>query len=94
MEFHRLVPVDGYARRRPLSLPGNKEATAPASGRNTPKNCFTPFQRLHGVNEFPGSGVGLATVPRLFQPHGGRIRGEGKPGQGATFYFTLPSDDR
>ncbi|GIF14058.1 response regulator [Actinoplanes teichomyceticus] len=54
---------------------------------------FRPFARLHDARDFPGTGIGLTTVHRAVERHGGEIRAEGGEGQGATFWFTLPPAD-
>lgn len=55
------------------------------------KKIFGAFQRLHGKDAYPGTGIGLAICSRIIDGHGGRIWAEAEPGAGAVFHFTLPA---
>jgi signal transduction histidine kinase len=53
------------------------------------KKIFEPFERLHGVSQYKGTGIGLASVQRVIEKHGGKVWAESSPGSGSRFYFTL-----
>ena len=61
----------------------------PGFAKADAEKLFVPFQRLPGATDFSGFGIGLFTVERIIQRHGGKVWAEGEPEKGATFFFTL-----
>ncbi len=89
-QTHAIIEIGGYEGAGDESVffvrdngEGFDSAYAGKPNRSVP--------RLHTANEFPGIGMGLVTATRILERHGGRIWAHSKPGEGATFYFTLPT---
>ena len=82
------IEVQGKALRRAYRI-SIRDNSAGFDMRYANK-LFAIFQRLHKSSDFPGTGIGLASVYRMMQRHGGKIIGQGVVGEGATFYLSFP----
>ncbi len=89
---HARIRLERVDDARPLSTFVVRDNGAGFDQIDAPR-LFRPLTRLHTVQEFPGTGLGLASVARIVQLHGGEVRAEGERGTGASFYFSLPVPD-
>jgi signal transduction histidine kinase len=98
LKFHRPGQppvVEVYALRR---SPGQTEIYVVDNGigfdKKDAERVFLPFHRLHGRSEYEGTGIGLTICQKIVERHGGTIRAESAPGQGARFVVSLPTQER
>ena len=87
IEFGEQSPRDGMDGKQTFFVRDNGAGFA----HEYADKLFRPFQRLHSQERFPGDGIGLASVKHIIERHGGSVRAEGRLGEGAVFWFTLPA---